>query len=150
MEQGMIKVFFAHPKDLADAELDNALARLARAANASSSAPLRIVTARDDWARNMGSRGGWPGWQESIAGVSMGYPRFDMIVVGDGVGSPDIGKGTSGIIDACLSKGRDMCLWNGDATFIRGVTFRKIIGRRRLPGDDWKQWAEVLLHEAAP
>lgn len=139
----MIRLFFAHPKELDG--LEDAVSRLHRAARtAHGNRAIQIVTAKDDWHRRMAARGGWSDWQASVAGLCLGQPRFDVVVVGDGTDSLEIGKGTMGIVDACLSKGRDLVWWNGDATFIRGVTFKRIAGRERA-GSSWERWARVIL-----
>lgn len=140
----MIRLFFAHPKDLEG--LDDAVKRLTRASKtAHNNRSIQVVTAKDDWTRMSAARGGWSDWQASVAGLSMGLPRFDVVVVGDGTTGKIIGRGTAGIVDACLSKGRDLIWWNGDATFIRGTTFKQVIGRRNLPHDNWQAYAEVIL-----
>lgn len=138
----MKRIFFAHPRHTDG--FDDIVARLTRACKATDP-KAELVTARADYLARANACGGWQPWQRSVSGSHMGEPRFDVIVVGDGSDNIAVAKGTYGLVEAALEAKRPVLWWNGDATFIRGYTFRRVVGQERLSGNDWKRFAKLVL-----
>ena len=138
----MRRIFFAHPKGMDD--FDHVVERLRRACDGTG--PNELIMAKDDHAARFAAAGSWEAWERSVVGSHMGQPRFDVIVVGDGSDAqpPVVGKATNGLVRLALHAQKPVVWWNGDATFVRGYTFRKVTGVRPL-GDDWTRFATLVL-----
>lgn len=141
---GPLKVFFAHPKSLEDT-LTPVAARLSLALCVANGADTALTTGREDYLARANACGGWILWSRTISEVVMGSPRFDVVVVGDGVGSTWVGKGTVGIIEGCIDAGRTVAWWDGSGAFERGQTFREIVGLADRPDRNWTAWSDVLI-----
>jgi hypothetical protein len=116
-----MRVFLAHPKDREG--LEQAAIDLTACLKAGGKHAL-VTLGRDDFERQAAARQGWGGWPASVAGISNGVPRFDLIVVWP---EKTLGRGTFQIVVSCSRAGRPVYFWDGKAVFEKGVSFRPVV-----------------------
>ena len=116
-----MRVFLAHPKDHDD--LEQAASDLTACLAAGGKSGI-VTLGRDDFARQANARQGWGGWPASVAGMTNGAPRFNLIVVWPAM---TMGRGTFQIVVSCSRAGRPVYYWDGKREFTRGTSFLPVV-----------------------
>jgi hypothetical protein len=142
------RLFIAHPKTLADAELEDLVEAGRRAFEGKTlrdgtPIELEITTGRESvkiWeATHRGLPFNWQAWQTQITGSSTpfgGEPNYHYIVVGPGA---RIGRGTAPILNAALRLGRQVLFVDA------ARKLRPVIAVQEIDGQDWKNgWLAVI------
>jgi len=136
-DQPLLRVFFAHPKNWTDEQIDretNALAELftagvTAAARMKGKPPPRVVviSGRDDYKRAAKRAGGWKPWARSVAGPAIdGQPRFHRIVCPEEY----VGRATADIVRDAITNDRPVFLLDKGR-------LRRITEVRTVNPDSW-------------
>ena len=110
------RIFVAHPKATADADIDALCAEaLDRVSAALPDRKVAVIAGRDAYLASYQRCGTWDAWARYIATggeYGTGEPAFHAIVVAP---LPGIGKATAGIVQHALTANKPVLLLNGGA-----------------------------------
>lgn len=134
--------FLAHAKLVEDPVIDEWRDRLQ--ANLKSGDYTVVVTpGRDDYKQRSRGLGGWNAWSRDVARGETwdGEPLFHGIIVPvPHLDEPSIGRGTQGILEEFLLRGKHAYAWD-----VTTNALVKIVGVRAVDGDSWTMTATLLL-----
>jgi len=139
------RYFLAHTRKTPDADIDSWTQTLIGQLT-QTGWEAKVVPGRDDFERRAAGLGGWKRWCSDVpCGCSYdGEPLFHGVIVPVTDTETGIGRATALLIKGFLKEGKYTYAWSPVQKL-----FVPIVGLAELPGDNWKEWATLVLQPAA-
>ena len=145
------RVFYAHPKDAADAALtaDTALLLTALSAIIGDARTVEVTTGFADWQKHFRRCGSWENWTRDVAvGKSYGStePRYHAIVLGVTPGEVDgwvVGSATQRIADLAQGAKKPVLMLTPTKKGDAPVLYR-VLAVEHIPGAPYNESGRVI------